>query len=49
MNCAGVYFGSKIYHGANFGSAVDEKAFLKRMVTIGEYPILDRYATHGVP
>lgn len=39
----GVYFGTQIFHGANFGSAVDEKAFLKRMVTIENYPILDRW------
>eukprot|EP01038_Epipyxis_sp_PR26KG_P012059 gene12059-16136_t len=39
----GVYFGNIISHGANFGSAVDEKIFLKRMVTIGNYPRLDRW------
>ncbi len=39
----GVYFGGAIMHGANFGSAVDEKVFLRRMVTIDPYPILDRW------
>eukprot|EP01034_Spumella_vulgaris_P021395 gene21395-27425_t len=39
----GVYFGGAIMHGANFGSAVDEKVFLKRLVTIDPYPILDRW------
>jgi hypothetical protein len=42
-NVIGVYFGSKIYHGANFGSAVDEKVFLKRLVSIDNYPILSRW------
>jgi hypothetical protein len=39
----GVFFGDKIMHGANFGSAVDEKSFLKRLVTISSYPKLDRW------
>jgi len=39
----GIYFGNKIMHGANFGSAVDEKFFLKRMSVIDNYPILDRW------
>ena len=39
----GIYFGNKIMHGANFGSAVDEKFFLKRMVALDNYPILDRW------
>jgi hypothetical protein len=42
-NVIGVYFGSKIMHGANFGSAVDEKVFLKRLVSIDNYPILSRW------
>lgn len=42
-NVIGVFFGSKILHGANFGSAVDEKVFLKRMVSIDDYPILNRW------
>jgi hypothetical protein len=39
----GVYFGKTVMHGANFGSAVDEEQFLKRMVTIANYPISDRW------
>ena len=39
----GVFIGDKIMHGANFGTAVDEKAFLKRMVTLDEYPSFDRW------
>ena len=34
----GVFMGYQIMHGANLGSAVDEKFFLKRMVSIGDYP-----------
>jgi hypothetical protein len=42
-NVIGVSIGYQIMHGANFGSAVDEKYFLKRMVTIDPYPALDRW------
>jgi hypothetical protein len=42
-NVIGVYFGSTIMHGANFGSAVDEKVFLKRLVTIDPYPNIGRW------
>ena len=36
----GVYLGDRISHGANFGSAVDEKTYLKRSVTLWNYPVL---------
>ena len=39
----GVFTGDKITHGANFGSAVDEKTFLKRSATIWNYPVFDRW------
>jgi hypothetical protein len=39
----GVFTGDKITHGANFGSAVDEKTYLKRMVTIWNYPTFERW------
>lgn len=42
-NVIGVYVGDKIMQGHNFGSAVDEKSFLKRLVTINEYPAFDRW------
>jgi hypothetical protein len=42
-NVIGVYFGSAIMNGANFGSAVDEKFFLKRMVTIDPYPAVGKW------
>ncbi|KAJ1438841.1 hypothetical protein B484DRAFT_392074 [Ochromonadaceae sp. CCMP2298] len=42
-NVIGVFSGSTIMHGANFGSTVDEKVFLKRFVTIDNYPILSRW------
>ena len=42
-NVIGVYLGARILHGANFGSAVDEKVFLKRMVSIDDYPTLSRW------
>jgi len=42
-NVIGVYLGSRIMHGSNFGSTVDEKVFLKRLVTIDSYPILSRW------
>lgn len=42
-NVIGVFFGSKIMHGANFGFAVDEKVFLKRLVSLDNYPILSRW------
>ena len=42
-NVIGVFFGTKIMHGSNFGSAVDEAVYLKRLVTIDNYPILSRW------
>jgi hypothetical protein len=42
-NVIGVFFGSKIMHGSNFGSTVDEAVFLKRLVSIDNYPILSRW------
>lgn len=39
-NVIGVYFGWSIMHGANFGSAVDENTFFKRLVTIDSSPSL---------
>ena len=42
-NVIGVYFGNAIMTGANFGSAVDEKFFLKRMVTIDPYPAVGKW------
>ncbi len=42
-NVIGVYFGGAIMNGANFGSAVDEKVFLKRMVTIDPYPAVGKW------
>eukprot|EP01035_Chromulina_nebulosa_P020418 gene20418-26496_t len=50
-NVIGVYFGSQIFHGANFGSAVDEKAFLKRMWEKQTYMVLidDKIVTSSQP
>ena len=42
-NVIGVFVGNTIMHGANFGTSVDEKAFLKRMVTIGNFPSVERW------
>jgi len=42
-NIIGVYFGCSIMHGSNFYSSVDEKVFLKRMATIDNYPVLNRW------
>jgi len=42
-NVIGVYVGDKMMQGHNFGSAVDEKFFLKRLVTINEYPAFGRW------
>jgi hypothetical protein len=39
----GVFIGDQIRHGANFGSNVDEKFYLKRMTVIDEYPAFDRW------
>ena len=39
----GVFVGDKIKHGANFGSAVDERFYLKRFSIIDEYPAFDRW------
>lgn len=39
----GVFTGDRISHGANFGSAVDEKIYLKRLSTIWEYPTFDEW------
>ncbi len=39
----GVFTGDKITHGSNFGSAVDEKVYLKRSVTLWDYPTFDRW------
>lgn len=42
-NVIGVFLGNTIMHGANFGTSVDEKAFFKRLVTIGNYPSVERW------
>eukprot|EP00605_Chrysophyceae_sp_TOSAG23-4_P001786 GSChrysophyteH1.ASY1.ANO1.1975.1 assembled CDS len=42
-NVIGIFLGNTIMHGANFGTAVDEKVFLKRFVTIGDYPAIDKW------
>lgn len=42
-NVIGVFLGNTIMHGSNFGTAVDEKAFLKRFVTIADYPSINRW------
>ena len=47
-NVIGIFLGNKIMHGANFGTAVDEKAFLKRMVTIGDYPSFNKWYKIGI-
>lgn len=39
----GVFMGYQIMHGANFGSSVDERVYLKRMVTIADYPTVNRW------
>ena len=39
----GVFIGDKIKHGSNFGSAVDEDLFLKRLTVIDEFPAFDRW------
>merc|ERR1711871_96100 len=39
----GVFVGDNIKHGANFGSAVDERFYLKRFSIIDEYPAFDRW------
>eukprot|EP00981_Chlorochromonas_danica_P011120 scaffold3756_cov180-Ochromonas_danica.AAC.12 len=39
-NVIGVYFGWAIMHGSNFGSAVDESTFYKRLVTMDPSPTL---------
>lgn len=40
--------GFEIMHGSNFGSAVDEKVYLKELVMIDPYPAADRwYCTHN--
>ena len=47
-NVIGVFVGKTIMHGANFGTAVDEKVFLKRFVTIGNYPSIDKWYKIGI-
>jgi hypothetical protein len=42
-NVIGVFLGQKIMQGANFGTAVDEKVFLKRLVTIYDYPAVEKW------
>lgn len=42
-NVIGVFFGSAVMYGANFGSTVDEKVFLKRLVTLDPYPNLEKW------
>ena len=42
-NMIGIFLGKTIMHGANFGTAVDEKVFLKRFVTISDYPSIDKW------
>lgn len=39
----GVFVGDRISHGANFGSAVDEKEYLKRLATIYPYGQFNRW------
>ncbi len=47
-NVIGIFLGKTIMHGANFGTAVDEKVFLKRMVTIMDYPSVDKWYKIGI-
>jgi hypothetical protein len=47
-NVIGIFLGSTIMHGANFGTAVDEKVFLKRMTTIMDYPATDKWYKIGI-
>ena len=46
-NVIGIFLGSTIMHGANFGTAVDEKVFLKKLTTIMDYPATDKWYKIG--